>query len=48
MTVIIVIPVMTCINSLLFRVSKAACLGDIFYIEVAKKPAPDTWDIGVE
>lgn len=47
MTVIIVIPVMTCINSLLLRVSKAACLGDIFY-EVAKKPAPDTWDIGVE
>lgn len=47
MTVITIIPVMTCINSLLFRVVKVTCLGDTF-CEVAKKPAPGTWDIGVE
>lgn len=47
MTVITVIPVMTCVSSLLFRVVKATYLGDIFY-EVAKITAPYTWDIGVE
>lgn len=47
MTVITVVPVMTCISSLLFRVIKATCFGDIFY-EVAKRTAPDTWDIGME
>lgn len=47
MTVILVIPVMTCTSSLLFRIVKASCLGNILY-EVPKKPAPDTWVIGVE
>lgn len=47
MTVIIVIPVMTCISSLLFRIVKASCLGNILY-EVPKKPTPDTWVVDVE
>lgn len=35
-----VIPVMTCESSLMFRVGKVTCLGDLFY-NVARKTAPD-------
>lgn len=44
---ITVIPVMTYVSSLLFRVVKATYLGDIF-CEVAEITAPYTWDIGVK